>query len=188
MKKPLSNKRLLLIVSLVCVAIAIYLLVVPLLVDHDGLRAGLGKALGELTEEYTPEQAAADDCLVVNCDNITAGSARWNWFRFKVALRIPAAIRICDFFSSGEQSFIDLTYTGREFAMHYPDRPAHYARYLKYSRATNPYRTGYESQNTYYLSTAPNGSWIEYMYGTLSADGDMPDYSAYLLFFEQALP
>ena len=188
MKKLLSNKRLLLIVSLVCVAIAIYLLVVPLLVDRDALRVGLGTPLKELTEEYTPEQAAADGCLVVDSMGITAGKADWNWFRLKTALRIPAAIRICTFYKNGFTVFTDLTYNGREFALHNPERPAHYARYLKYSRATNPYRTGYESQNTYYLSTAPNGSWIEYMYGTLSADGDMPDYSAYLLFSEQALP
>ena len=181
MKKPLSNKRLLLIVSLVCVAIAIYLLVVPLLVDHDGLRAGLGKALGELTEEYTPEQAAADDCLVVNCDNITAGSARWNWFRFKVALRIPAAIRICDFFSSGEQSFIDLTYTGREFAMHYPDRPTNYARYLKFKKAGETRNRLFDEYDKYYLTTTADASWDDVVSSWLSSKG--PEFcKAYCLF------
>lgn len=181
MKKPLSNKRLLLIVSLVCVAIAIYLLVVPLLVDRDGLRAGLGKALGELTEEYTPEQAAADDCLVVNCDNITAGSARWNWFRFKVALRIPAAIRICDFFSSGEQSFIDLTYTGREFAMHYPDRPTNYARYLKFKKAGETRNRLFDEYDKYYLTTTADASWDDVVSSWLSSKG--PEFcKAYCLF------
>ena len=181
MKKPLSNKRLLLIVSLVCVAIAIYLLVVPLLFDHDGLRAGLGKALGELTEEYTPEQAAADDCLVVNCDNITAGSARWNWFRFKVALRIPAAIRICDFFSSGKQSFIDLTYTGREFAMHYPDRPTNYARYLKFKKAGETRNRLFDEYDKYYLTTTADASWDDVVSSWLSSKG--PEFcKAYCLF------
>ena len=182
MKKLLSNKRLLLIVSLVCVAIAIYLLVVPLLVDRDALRVGLGTPLKELTEEYTPEQAAADDCLVVDCDNITAGRARWNWFRLKTALRIPAAIRICEFFSSGEQSFIDLTYTGREFAMHYPGRPATYARYLKFKKAGETRNRLFDEYDKYYLTTTADASWDDVVSSWLTSQGP-ESYKAYCLFW-----
>ncbi len=188
MKKLLSNKRLLLIVSLVCVAIAIYLLVVPLLVDRDALRAGLGTPLKELTEEYTPEQAAADGCLVNESFVITAGEDQWNWFRFKAVLRIPASIRICTYYNTGDPVFTDITFDGREFALHHPDHPADYARYLKYSKATHPYRNGFEGQNAYYLSTAPDGNWYDYMYSTISASGDMPDYVVYTLFSEWASP
>ena len=181
MKKLLSNKWLILIVSLVCAAILIHLLVVPLLVDRDALRAGLGTPLKELTEEYTPEQAAADGCLVVNCDNITAGRAHWNWFRFKVALRIPAAIRICEFFSSGEQSFIDLTYTGREFAMHYPGRPAAYARYLKFKKAGETRNRLFDEYDKYYLTTTADASWDDVVSSWLSSKG--PEFcKAYCLF------
>ena len=181
MKKLLSSKWLWLTAVVLCAAILVHLLVVPLLVDHDGLRARLGTPLGELTEEYTPEQAAADDCLVVNCDNITAGSARWNWFRFKVALRIPAAIRICEFFSSGEQSFIDLTYTGREFAMHYPGRPATYARYLKFKKAGETRNRLFDEYDKYYLTTTADASWDDVVSSWLSSKGP-ESYKAYCLF------
>lgn len=181
MKKLLSNKWLWPTVVALCAAILVHLLVVPLLLDHDGLRAGLGKALGELTEEYTPEQAAADGCLVVDSMGITAGKTDWNWFRLKTALRIPAAIRICEFFSSGEQSFIDLTYTGREFAMHYPDRPTNYARYLKFKKAGETRNRLFDEYDKYYLTTTADASWDDVVSSWLSSKG--PEFcKAYCLF------
>ena len=187
MKKLLSSKWLWLSAVVLCVAILIHLLVVPLLVDHDGLRARLGKALGELTEEYTPEQAAADDCLVEHNLRVIAGKQKWNWFRFKTVLRIPSAIRIYSD-SLGEYFITDLAYNGREYVLYYHGGDTCSARYLKYSKAINPYGTGYEAHDQYYLSTAADGTWNEYINSLLSASGDMPDYTAYLLFMEKSLP
>ena len=181
MKKWLSKKRFWSTVLLLCAAVLFHLLLTPLLVDRDTLRARLGISLSELTQEYTPEQAAADGCLVNENFVITAGEGQWNWFRFKVALRIPAAIRICEFFSSGEQSFIDLTYTGREFAMHYPDRPTNYARYLKFKKAGETRNRLFDEYDKYYLTTTADASWDDVVSSWLSSKG--PEFcKAYCLF------
>lgn len=189
MKKRLSNKWLITAVLLLCVVIIIYLLAVPLLVDRNALRAGLGTPLDELTDKYTPEQAATDGCLVVNGSDVIAGKDQWKLFRLKTTLHIPAAIRICTFYSTGDPWINDLTYDGREYGLHHPNRPSNYARYLKFSKATNPYGGGFEGQNKYYLSTTTDGSWDEYMSSILSSSYPMElDYKVYLLFSEWALP
>ena len=188
MKKLLSGKWLWLTVLALCVVVLFHLLIVPLLVDEDALRAGLGTPLKELTEEYTQEQAAADGCLVEHNLRVIAGKQKWNWFRFKTALRFPAAIRICSFDDSGWQSFIDLTYNGREFAIHYPDRPANYARYLKFSKADESYRKELFSEyDKYYLTTTADASWDDVVSSWLSSKD--PEFcKAYCLFLDEPQP
>ena len=187
MKKLLSGKWLWLTVLALCVAVLFHLLIVPLWVDHDTRRAELGPAPARLPAEYTREQAIADGCIVKDIESIVAGKDRWNWFRFKTVLRIPSAIRIYSD-SLGEYFITDLAYDGREYVLYYHGGDTCSARYLKYSKAINPYGTGYEAHDQYYLSTAADGTWNEYINSLLSASGDMPDYTAYLLFMEKSLP
>nr|MBQ6241857.1 hypothetical protein [Lachnospiraceae bacterium] len=86
--------------------------------------APVRRPLAELRENYTPEQAERDDCVVLDGNDLLHGQLLWNEFLQQTRAGEPAVIRVYQGWRTPENDYtlFELEYTGAEYALSFYDR------------------------------------------------------------------
>ena len=170
---------------LVCVLVGICFLTNPATADPEA-PAPQWPPLADTRENYSPEQAAADGCVVIESSTLLAGEKLWIDFVNTSAAGQPAAVRI---YQAYTDSYVvkELRYNGEKYLLAYYDHDGdtgkeflHQEKYQYLIRSPYQVDNGFASSFTddYLLADSPDVT-AEGLFNSIVSSVARPEYAIY---------